>query len=96
MLPCDSLESVTLRIANAWGVGQKEKNNGVTIGIAPACRKMTIQNGFGIEKIFSNAETKEVIAKYFVPSFKSSDYFKGTLSGVNALIQILTEKSKGE
>lgn len=85
----DSLDELTLRIANKWGVGQKDKNNGVTIGICRGYRKMRIQNGYGIEKIMTDSETKEIIDIFFIPDFKEGNYFEGTLKGLNALIKKL-------
>jgi uncharacterized protein len=90
----DSLEAFTLKIGNSWGVGQKDKNNGVVIGISQAYRKMSIQNGYGIEKMLSDAETKEIIDTAFIPSFRDADYFKGTLTGLKSLIKVLEERYK--
>lgn len=92
MTTIDSLEAFTLKIGNYWGVGQKDKNNGVVIGISQAYRKISIQNGYGIEKILSDTETKEIIDTAFIPSFRDADYFKGTLTGVKSLMKILEER----
>ena len=94
MTTADSLDAFTLRIAKAWGVGQKDKNNGVVIGISKAYRKMSIQNGYGIEKVLTNAETKEIIDTAFIPSFRDANYFDGTLNGIKALISILEKRYK--
>ena len=92
MTTIDSLEAFTLKIGNYWGVGQKDKNNGVVIGISQAYRKISIQNGYGIEKILSDAETKEIIDTAFIPSFRDANYFKGTLTGLKSLMKILEER----
>lgn len=89
---CD-IEQYTLEIANEWGVGQKGKNNGVLIGIAPGLRQMRIQNGYGIEKIISNTETKTIIDSFFIPEFKSGNYFKGTINGLSEIIKRLNQPS---
>ena len=51
-----SLDDFSLKLAREWGVGKKEKNNGVVIAICTSLRKIRIQNGYGIEKIISNEE----------------------------------------
>jgi len=88
----DSLDAFTLKIANSWGVGQKHKNNGVLVGISQTYRKMRIQNGYEIEKILTDAETKEIIDTVFIPSFRNADYFKGTFSGLTSLMKILEKR----
>ena len=89
MTASDSLDDLTLRIAKKWGVGQKDKDNGIAIGISRGYRKMRIQNGYGIEKILTDRETKEIIDNFFVTGFKNGNYFEGTLNGLNALIKKL-------
>ncbi len=91
----DSLDALTLRIGNAWGVGQKSKNNGIVIGISKGYRKIRIQNGYGIEAILSDKETKEIIDSGFIPSFRIDKYYEGTFNGIVLLIKVL-EKNSGE
>ncbi|HLG39317.1 MAG TPA: TPM domain-containing protein [Chitinophagaceae bacterium] len=68
-------DNYILRIANKWGVGQKEKNNGIAVGFSKAYRVIRIQNGYGIERILSDAETKEIIDNAFIPDFKQGKIF---------------------
>jgi uncharacterized protein len=84
-----NFDSWTLKVMNTWGVGQKEKNNGILIGISKGYRRIRIQNGAGIVKILSNQETKEIIDKSFLPFFKDGKYFEGTVNGLQALINKL-------
>ncbi len=45
----ESFDSLTLAIAKNWGIGKKDKNNGILIGICTGLRTIRIQNGYGIE-----------------------------------------------
>lgn len=89
MVSIDSFEVFTLKMANQWGVGQKGKDNGILIAIGFEHRFMRIQNGIGIEKILSDSTTKTIIDNDFKPYFMRSDYFEGTLSGLQAIIRKL-------
>jgi uncharacterized protein len=91
MIKADSFDTFTLRLANAWGVGQKEKNNGILIGISKGYRIIRIQNGKGIENILSDSQTKQIIDTAFIPHFRKSQYFDGTVKGVNTLMKALKE-----
>ena len=48
-----NFDVLTLQLANAWGVGDRDKKNGILIGICAGYKKIRIQNGKGIEKILS-------------------------------------------
>ncbi len=90
----DSLDALTLYIGNAWGVGQKGKNNGVAIGISRGYRRITIRNGKGIEQILTNEETKQIIDTAFIPDFRESRYFEGTYNGLLELMRILEQRNE--
>ncbi len=79
----------TLKTMSAWRVGKKESNNGMLIGISRSFRKIRIQNGSGIEKVLSNADTKKIIDESFIPFFKKGQYYEGLLNGLKTLMQRL-------
>jgi uncharacterized protein len=83
----ENFDSLTLALGRNWGVGKKDKNNGILIGISTGLRKIRIQNGYGIETILSDAETKKIIDDIIIPEFKNGNYFEGTKKGLLALMQ---------
>lgn len=89
----EKFEELSLQIAQTWGVGKKDKDNGILIAISKGYRKIRIVNGNGIEKIITDNETKEIIDKYFIPDFKEGNYYDGTLKGLTELIKLLKSKT---
>lgn len=89
----DNFDNLILQIGNQWGVGEKNANNGIIIGISKGYRKLRIQNGYSIEKILSDEETKKVIDNYFLPEFKTGDFYNGTLKGLNELMRTLSSRA---
>jgi len=90
----EDFDDFVLHIHNTWGVSRKAKNNGIVVGISKAYRQMRISNGYGIEDLLSEEETKQIIDNDFIPLFKQSDYYGGTLNGLQALMRKLNEKIK--
>ena len=80
-------EPYTYQLANTWGVGKKDKHNGIVVAIFPDIRKMRIENGYGIESLLTNEETKEIIDQFFIPHFKEGRYFEGTWYGLVTLME---------
>jgi uncharacterized protein len=89
MLSQSTLFDYTLELANTWGVGKKDKKNGILIGICTAKKDFRIQNGFGIEPFLSDSATAEIMNHAFFPSYKKGQVFDGTLLGIKALMQTL-------
>lgn len=88
----ERFDSLTLYMANKWGVGQEGKDNGILIGISKGHKKIRIQNGYVIEKLISDDETKTIIANYFLPAYKAGNYYTGTRDGLIKLIDLLKFK----
>jgi uncharacterized protein len=84
-----TIESFATNLFNTWGIGDKEKNNGVLILVAVNDRKMRIELGSGY-KSFWDIRMKEVIEEEMVPSFQRDDYSRGIYKGARAMIEKLT------
>ncbi len=53
-----------------WGIGSKEKNNGILILVALQDRKMSIQTGYGAEGALPDIITQQIIQNDMKPRFK--------------------------
>jgi len=71
---------------NAWGIGEKGKDNGVLLCIVPKAHLLQITTGYGLEKKLTNAECKMILDSIIAPEFKYSDYYAGTKNGILAII----------
>jgi uncharacterized protein len=90
----ENFDTLATHLLNIWGVGKSIKNNGILMLVCKEYRKIRISNGFGIEKILSNEETKLIIDNFFIPNFKKNEYYKGTLSGLKEIMKKLNQKFK--
>lgn len=89
MVSLDKFDEFADHILNVWGVGKKEKENGIVICISSQYRKIAISRGAGIDNLLSDVLTKHLIAKNFIPLYRKHNYYGGTLSGLIALINLL-------
>jgi len=83
----ESFDSLITSLGRLWGVGKKEKNNGIIIGVSSGLRKIRISNGYGIEEKLSDEETKNIIDNNILPEFKQANYFEGLKQGLIAIIK---------
>lgn len=87
-------DELTLMIANKWGVGKKEKDNGILIGISKDHRTIRIQSGLGIEKLITDNQTKQIIDQTIIPNFKADNFYKGVFDGIQEIKMLLDKGSK--
>jgi uncharacterized protein len=82
-----SVQDFTYRIAESWGVGQKDRRNGAVLFVFIAERKMFIQVGYGLEGALPDALCKRIITEEIAPPFKAGYYDSGATAGVEAMIK---------
>jgi uncharacterized protein len=83
----ESLEDFSLRVAEAWQLGKKEKDNGVLLFISVDDRKIRIEVGYGLEGVLTDALSSRIIRNEIAPHFREGDYNGGVQAGVAAIIQ---------
>lgn len=80
-------EQFSLELCKQWGIGKKEKDNGVAIIIVKNLKRIRIEVGYGLETKLTNTEAKIIIDSIIIPEFKRSNYFDGTLKGLLEIIK---------
>jgi hypothetical protein len=83
----EHFDEFMIKMFNDWGIGKKELNNGILIGICVGLKKIRITNGYGIEARLSNNDTKNIIDNIIIPEYKMNSYFTGTINGLLSIMQ---------
>ncbi|MET0372025.1 MAG: TPM domain-containing protein [Sphingobium sp.] len=87
------------RLGRAWGIGDKAKNDGALLIVAPAERKLRIEVGYGLEGILTDALSSQIIRNAITPRFKAGDMPGGINAGVDeisALLALPPEEAKAQ
>ena len=88
----EALEEFSLRVAETWGLGRAEQDDGVLLLIAKNDRKMRIEVGYGLEADLTDAESGRILRNILTPHFKAGDFDDGIEQGVAAIIDTLEGK----
>ncbi len=92
-----SIEEYAVELFNEWGVGKKEKDNGVLLLVAMDDHELRIEVGYGLEGVITDLEAGEIINDVIVPRFKENDYDSGIYNGVVAIAnKIYKEQGKAQ
>ena len=85
----------TQRVAQAWGVGQKERRNGVVLFVFIQDRKMFIQVGYGLEGALPDATAFDITERQIKPLFRSGNYEAGLATGIDLICKAIRGEYKG-
>lgn len=73
------------RLLNEWGVGKKEKNNGLVILLVTDQRCIQFYTGYGLEGDLPDAICKRIQTRDMIPYLKDGNWDAGMVAGVRAV-----------
>ena len=84
------IEPYANQLFRTWKLGEKTRNNGVLLLVAPNERRVRIEVGYGLEGTLTDALSQVIITNAIAPRFKTGDYAGGIARGVDDIITVLT------
>jgi uncharacterized protein len=83
------IEDYAYRLGRTWKIGQKGKDDGVLLLVAPNERKVWIATGYGAGAFLTDAMSGLIIREAILPHFKQNppDYGGGIEAGADAIIK---------
>ena len=92
----ETIDGFGIKVAEAWKVGQKNKDNGIILLIAKQEHKIRIEVGRGLEGRLTDLLAGRIIDLVITPRFKRGDFDGGVMAGVSALIDATRGEFKAE
>ena len=86
------IEEYTNRLFNHWGIGDKDKNNGVLIVIAPNERQARIEVGYGLEHVLTDAVASQIMRQDIIPFAQKGDYGVAAFNASQRVIEVLSNQ----
>ncbi len=83
------IEEYGVALGRHWGIGDKEKSDGVLLIVAPNERQVRIEVGYGLEGVLTDAKSGLIIQNIILPSFRKGDYNEGIVKGADAIARII-------
>ena len=81
----ESLEGYSIRLAQAWRIGQKGLDNGVIFLVFLDDRKMRIEVGYGLEGTLTDAVSSSILRDVVAPRFRAGRTADGIAAGLDAI-----------
>ncbi|WP_354067790.1 YgcG family protein [Caulobacter sp. 1776] len=84
------IEDYGYQLGRTWGIGEKDKNTGAILLVAPNERKVRIEVGYGLEPVLTDALSSVIIQSTILPKFRDGDLPGGIVAGTDALVEQLS------
>lgn len=92
----EPIEEFSIRVAEAWKVGQKARDNGILLIVSKGDRKVRIEVGYGLEGRLTDLQSGRIIGEIIKPAFARGDFDAGFMGATDALIASVKGEFKAE
>lgn len=89
----DSLESFSVKTAQQWELGQKDKDNGVLLLVVMDDRSIRIEVGYGLEALLTDLKSGRIIRNVIIPQFQRGNFGQGIIEGSRNIIGVATNNT---
>ena len=83
------IDDFAVKLFARWGIGQKDKKNGVLLLVTIQDRKARIEVGYGLEPILPDALAGRILTEQLFPAFRQQRYADGLTAAVNRVAEIV-------
>lgn len=83
------IEDYGYKLGRTWGIGDKDKEDGAILLVAPNDRQVRIEVGYGLEPVLTDALSSVIIQSAILPKFRNGDISGGVVAGTDALVEQL-------
>jgi uncharacterized protein len=91
----EPVESYALRVAEAWGIGRKGRDNGALLLVSREEHAVRIEVGYGLEGRLTDLLAGRIIDQEITPRFRAGDFDGGVLAGVSAMAEAVRGEYQG-
>lgn len=94
-IPGETVESASMKVAEAWKIGNAGKDNGIIFFLSMKEREFRIEVGYGYEGKLNDGKTG-VIGRLAIPKFKEQKWADGIVSIIDNSSEIISGKKTEE
>ena len=89
-----TVEEYANRLFAAWGIGKKERDNGVLLLVSIRDKAVRIEVGYGLEPILPDGRAGEIIRTAIIPEFRTGNYPRGIGQAIDRIARIIRERGE--
>jgi len=90
------IEDYGYRLGRAWGIGDKDRDDGVLLIVAPNDREVRIEVGYGLEGVLTDALSSQIIQETILPAFRNGQMTQGISNGAAQISRVIIQSGEGK
>ena len=82
-----------VELMQEWGIGSKDRNDGILLLVALEERRLKIEVGYGLEHIITDARSGQILDEYVVPHAETNDWDTALSQGALVIASLIAQDS---
>jgi len=91
--PYATISDYSIALAEAWGVGERNKDNGIILVLAMTEREVRIEVGYGLEGAIPDSVAGRILDTVVIPAFQNDDFSGGLREGCRAIAAYVVKEN---
>ncbi len=87
----DDIDVFATELFTAWGLGKKDRDNGLLVLVAKDRRKAVIRPGYGMEGVLPDIVCGSILREQMFPAFRRGDFDGGVTAATATIARLLTD-----
>ena len=87
-----SIEDYAYQLFNSWGIGDKNKDNGLLLLCSYGDREFRVEVGYGLEGKLPDGKTGRMQDEYIIPYLRQNNFDEGIRNGYSAFLKEVAEE----
>ena len=87
----DNIDDYATELFGLWGLGKKDRDNGVLVLVVKDRRKAAIRTGYGAEGVLPDIVCGTILREQMYPAFREGDYDGGLTAATETIAELLTD-----
>lgn len=92
----DDIDQFATELFGLWGLGKKDRDNGVLLLVANDRRKAVIRTGYGAEGVLPDIVCGTILREQMFPAFREGDFDGGVTAATATIARLLTDPDAAE
>ena len=90
--PYASINDFSLALAESWGIGERNKDNGILLILAMTEREVRIEVSYGFEGAIPDSAAGRILDNVVIPAFREGDFSGGLLAGFENIASLVVKE----
>lgn len=90
------IDDFATELFTQWGLGKKDRDNGVLLLVAKNRRKYAIRTGYGVEGVLPDIVCGHILRRQMLPHFRNGDFDGGIVAATETITSLLRDPDAAE